>query len=109
MTTIKSILLAAAIGVSTLTFASAQTFNIQLNSATAAGNTQLAAGSYKLNLSGRIATFTNVETSKSVMVMVRQGSSSQMFERNAIELKNENGVKRLESIQLEDSSSTLEF
>jgi len=109
MMTMKSILLAAALGLSGLTFASAGTYNIQLMSPTKAGTAQLAAGSYKLNLNGRIATFTNVETNKSVMVVVREGVSSRRFGRTAIELKDENGAERLKSIDLGDSSSTLEF
>jgi hypothetical protein len=109
MTTMKSILLAAALGLSSLTFATAATYNFQLASPANAGAAKLDAGSYKLNLNGRIAVFTNVETSKSVMVFVREGSAGQRLERTALELKNENGVDRLESIELEDSSNTLEF
>ncbi len=106
--TMKSVLLTAALGLSSLTLAGAQTYTLQLAGPTNAGNAKLAAGAYKLNLNGRIATFTNVDTNKSVMVVVREGISGQKFTRPSLELKDENGVQRLESIEL-DSSSTLEF
>jgi hypothetical protein len=109
MTMMKSILLAAALGLFGLTFASAATYNIQLPNPAKVGTAQLAAGSYKLNLNGRIATFTNVETNRSVMVVVREGVGSRRFERTTVELRNENGADRLESLDLEDSSSTVEF
>jgi hypothetical protein len=111
MKTMKSIIVATALGLCSLTFASASanTYNIRLAEPTKAGNAQLAAGTYKLNINGQIATFTNVDTNKSVMVMVRPGFGSRTFERTTVELKEQNGVDRLESIELEDSSSTLEF
>lgn len=109
MTTMKSILLAAAVGLASLTFASAETYNFQLASPANAGTAKLAAGSYKLSLNGRIATFTNVETKQSVMVVVREGSGAQKLDRTAVQLKDENGTARMESIELGDSGSTIEF
>lgn len=109
MTTMKSIILAAALGLSSMTFASAATYNVVLNSTTKAGATKLAAGTYKLNVEGRIATFVNVETNKTVMVLVRRLSSNSTFERTAVELKAVEDGQLLESIELENSNSVLEF
>jgi len=109
MTTIKSVILATALGLCSLTLASANTYNIHLAQSANAGNAQLSAGAYKLNINGRIATFTNVDTNKSVMVVVRPGYGSRTFERTTVDTKDENGVQRIESIELGDSSDTVEF
>lgn len=111
MKTMKSTILATALGLCSLTFASASanTYNVRFAAPTKAGNAQLAAGTYKLNINGAIATFTNADTNKSVMVMVHPGFGSRTFEQTRVELKEANGVDQIESIELEDSSSTLEF
>jgi hypothetical protein len=109
MTTIKSLIFTAALGLSSLCFASPKTYTITLGQNTIAGDTQLSAGAYQLSVNGAIATFTNVDTNKSVMVMVRPENGYRSFERTAIDVKSENGAERLRYIQLQDSSSTLEF
>jgi len=109
MTNMKSILLAAALGLSSMTIASATSYNMVLSAPSKAGSVQLAAGIYKLNVEGRFATFTNVQTNKSVMVLYRRDTTNESFEHTAVDLKNEGGSQRIESIELENSNSKLEF
>lgn len=110
MTTMKSVILAAALGLASMTFASAKTYNVVLSAPTTAGNVQLAAGAYKLNVSGHLATFTSVDTNKSVMMLVRYNNSGlARYEHTAVDTKNENGVQKIQGIELEDSGSKLEF
>ena len=109
MTTMKSLLLAAALGLSAMTIASAATYNVVLAAPTKAGNAQLDPGSYKLNVNGRIATFTNIDTNRAVMVVVHLDNSSALFNRTAVEFKDEDGAQRIESIELENSVNKLEF
>lgn len=109
MTTMKSVILAAALGLASMTFASAKTYNLTLSSATKAGNTQLAAGDYRLSLEGHVATFTNVNTHKSVMLLVHTTPAAATSEHNAVDLKNENGAQRIETIELENSTLWLSF
>ena len=109
MTTMKSLLLAAALGLSSMTIASAATYNVVLAAPTKAGNAQLSPGAYKLNVSGRIATFTSVDTNRTVMVVVRLDNSSAAFGRTSVEFKDQDGAQRIESIELENSVNKLEF
>lgn len=111
MTTIKFALFTAALGLSSLAFAGTKTYNLKLSGPALAGAVQLAPGSYKLNIngSGHVATFTNMDTNQSVMVLVRQNLGLRSFDHTALDLKNENGSQRIEGIELEDSNSTLEF
>ena len=111
MTTMKSVILSAALGLSTLTFASATTaYKLVLSQPSQAGKAQLAAGAYRLTVNGSIATFTNVETNRSVMLMIRNDrTAGENFDKTAVETKDENGVRHIESIELGDSNSKLEF
>ena len=109
MTTMKSLLLAAALGLSSMTVASAATYNLTLAAPTKAGNARLDPGTYKLNLNGNIATFTNVDTHKSIMTVVHVEGGMNAHDRTKVEVKDENGSQRIQSMELENSANTLEF
>jgi len=109
MTTIKTVILAAALGLASLTFAGTKTYNVVLNSSTRVGNATLTSGSYKLNLDGHVATFTNVDSGKRQMVLVHFTDSDVNYQHTALDLINQNGTQRMEAIELEDSNSKLEF
>ena len=111
MTTMKTMLLAAALGLSTLSLANAATaYKVVLSEPSQAGNTQLAAGSYCLTVNGNVATFTNVDTNRSVMLLIHNDrTAGENYNKTAVETKDENGVRRLESIELIDTNSKLEF
>lgn len=110
MTTVQKIAFAAMLGLASLSFAGTNTYNLRLDSPAVAGGVSLGAGSYRMSLAGQVATFTNIETNRSVMVLVRFGSSAESYEHTALEVKsNRDGVQRIEAIELEDSTSRLEF
>lgn len=109
MKNMKSLILAAALGLASMTVASAKTFNMVLSETAVAGSTQLAAGTYTVNVTPRYAMFTNTDTSKSVMVLYRLDSTNANYEHTAIDLKNEGGAKHIESIELESTGTKLEF
>lgn len=109
MTTMKSLILAAALGLASMTFASAATYKVTLAAPTKAGNVNLDPGSYQLRYDGHIVFFTNLETNKSVMVIPQRGTSYTQFDRTRIELKDDAGSQRVESIELENSNDKLEF
>lgn len=109
MTTIKTVIFAAALGLASLTFAGTKTYNVVLSSSTTVGNATLSAGSYKLNLDGHVATFTNVDSGRRQMVLVHFTDSDVNYKHTALDLINQNGTQRMEAIELEDSNSKLEF
>ena len=109
MTTMKSLLLAAALGLASMTFASAATYNLTLAAPTKAGNVNLDPGAYQLRYDGHIAYFTNLGTNKSVMVVPQRDSSLAPYDHTKVELKDDAGSQRMESIELANSNNKLEF
>ena len=109
MKNMKSLILAAALGLASMTVASAKTYNVVLPENAIAGSTQLAAGSYTVNVTPRFAMFTNTENNKSVMVLYRLDSTGTTYEHTAVDLKTEAGAQRIESIELENTGNKLEF
>jgi len=109
MTTMKSMILAGALALSSMTLASAKTYNVRLNENTSAGTLELKAGDYRLNVEGQVATFTNVETNRSILLLVRVANGPETFDHTAIGTKSVDGVQRMESIELENSNNKLEF
>lgn len=109
MKNLKTIVLAAALGLASMTIASAKSYNMVLATPATAGTLQLPAGSYKVNVNSRFAMFTNLENNKSVMVLYRLDSSNAVYDHTAVDLKNEGGAQRIESIELENSGNRLEF
>jgi hypothetical protein len=109
MKTMKSLILAAALGLCSLSVASATTYKMVLAAPTVAGTAHLDPGAYELNVNGRFATFTNIRTNQRVIVLVQVGSDADLHNRTTVSMKDENGAQRIESIQLEDSPNTLEF
>jgi hypothetical protein len=109
MTTMKSLILTGALALSGMTLASAKTYNVNLIAPATAGAVQLKAGEYKLNIDGRVAKFTSVETNKTVLLPVRFDNGMISYGRTALDLKTVDGVQHIDSIQLEDSNSKIEF
>jgi hypothetical protein len=111
MTTMKNVILAAALGLASMTFASAKTYQVVLNAPTQVGVSQLAAGTYamSLDLNRSVAVFTNVETGKKQMVLVHSTDSNVDYNHTAIDLKKQDGTQRIDAIELEGSNDKVEF
>lgn len=109
MTTMKNMIFAAALGLASMTFASAKTYNVAFQSAIKVGDAQLAAGTYAMDVNGSVAVFTNMQTGQRQIVLVHATYLGGDYKRTAIEVVNQNGSQRMEAIELEDSNSKLEF
>ncbi len=105
----KSILMVAALAVASLSVVSAKSYEFTLNNTTAAGQTELRAGHYLVKVNGAYAEFFNIDNRHTVMVPVKVEAAKGMFENTAVEVKTENGVSQIQSIELQDSNSKLEF
>ena len=80
-----------------------------MNTPTAAGQTELRAGHYLVKVNGAYAEFLNIEQ-QSQRHGAGEGRDRQgKFENTAVDTKTENGVSQIESIQLRDTNSKLEF
>jgi hypothetical protein len=105
----KTILIVAALAIASLSIASAKSYEIVLNSPTQAGKTELRAGHYIVKVNGAFAEFLNIDNSHTTMVPVTVETAKSKFDNTAVDTKTENGVSQLQSIELQDSNSKLEF
>ena len=107
----KSILMVTALAIASLSIASAssKSYEIVLNTTATAGKTELRAGHYLVKVNGAFAEFVNIENSHSVMVPVKIETATSKFDNTAVDTKTENGVSQIESIELRNTNSKLEF
>ncbi|HXS95082.1 MAG TPA: hypothetical protein VN736_10785 [Candidatus Limnocylindrales bacterium] len=106
--TTKNFIAIAALALSTLSIASAKSYEILLPTATQVGAVQLAAGQYNVKVKGSNAVFTNVNTDKTFTAPVRI-ETTQKHEDTAVETKKDAAGERMESIDLGGSNQTLGF
>ncbi len=107
----KSILIVTVLAIAGLSIASAnsKSYEIVLNTAATAGQTELRAGRYLVKVNGAFAEFVNIENSHSIMAPVRIETGASKFDNTAVDTKTENGVSQIEFIELQDTNSKLEF
>jgi hypothetical protein len=107
----KSILMVTALAIASLSIASASTksYEIILSSTTQAGKTELRAGHYLVKVRGDVAEFLNVDNSHRTLVPVKVGTTSTKSDVTAVDTKMQNGVSSIESIELRDTNTKLEF
>jgi hypothetical protein len=107
----KSFLTVTALAIASLSIGAASTksYEIILSTTTVAGQTQLAAGHYRVQLNGNTAQFVNVDNHKTVAVPVTVETTPAKAAQTAVETKETNGVTSLQSIELRDSNSKLGF
>ena len=105
----KSLLMARALTLSSLSIASAKSYDIKFTTPTKAGNVQLSPGDYKLKVEGGNAVFTNVETAKSFTAPVKIENAPKKFDLTAIDTAMQAGSNHIRSIELGGSTTKLEF
>jgi len=107
--TSKSLILAGVLAFSTLSIASAKTYELTLAAPTKAGNVQLKPGQYRLKVDGNNATFTFVDTDKSVTTPVKVETTDKKFDNTRVDANKENGTDVLKDIELGGSKLKIEF
>jgi hypothetical protein len=106
--TIKSLLLAGVLTVSTVGFAAAKSYEVSVSGTLKAGETELKPGEYKVKVEGTEAIFTD-SSSKTVTLPVKIEKADKKFDITAMETKTENGTKSIEAIRLGGSTMRLVF
>jgi VCBS repeat-containing protein len=105
----KSFVLAGVLAVSTLSIASAKTYEITLATQSKAGNVPLKAGQYRLKVEGSNATFVNVENGKTATAPVKVVSTDKKFETTTVDASKEGDTSLIKDIELGGSKTKLEF
>ncbi len=105
----KAILMVAALAIASLSVASAKSYEITLNTPSAAGQTELRAGHYLVKVNGAYAEFLNIDNSHRVMVPVKVENTTSKFGVTAVDTTTNDGVSQIQSIELRDTNSKLEF
>ena len=107
--TVKSVLLAGVLAVSSLSLASAKTYEISLAGPTKAGSVTLQPGQYRLKVDGDKATFTFVDTSKQFTTPVKIQTSDKKFDDTRVDANKQGGTDVIKDIQLGGTKTLLEF
>lgn len=107
--TAKSLLLAGALAISSLSIASAKSYEISLAGTTKAGNITLKPGQYRLKVDGSTATFTQVDNSKQFTTPVKVNTSDKKFDGTRVDASKEGTTDVIKDIQLGGTKTLLEF
>jgi hypothetical protein len=107
--TIKSILMVGALALSTLSIASAKSYDITLAVPAKVGNAQLAAGEYKLTFDGTNVVFTNKDTAKRVNATAKVDTVEKKYDVTAIDTTKNGNEEQINAIELGGSKTKLEF
>ncbi len=105
----KNLLIVTALAIASMSIASAKSYEIVLNTPATAGKTELRAGHYRVKVNAGFAEFFNMDNSHTTMVPVKVETAKTRFDNTAVDTKTENGTQQIQSIELQDSNSVLEF
>ncbi len=105
----KSILMVAALAIASLSVVSAKSYEIVLTNPALAGQTKLAPGHYTVKVNGSNVEFRNADNSHTTTVPVKVENGATKFGYTAVDTKTDNGVDQIQSIELRDTNTKLEF
>ena len=104
----KSLLLIGTLALAGIANAKSYT-NMIISTPAKAGSHQMAAGEYSLKVMGSIAIFTNVDTGKKFIAVVKVEDAGKKFDATEVDCTNKNGMDQITSIDLGGSSTKLEL
>jgi hypothetical protein len=107
--TIKSILLVGALALSTLSIASAKSYDITITVPAKVGNAQLAVGDYKVTVDGTNVVFTNRDTAKQVKATAKVDTVEKKYDLTAVDTTRNGNEEQINAIELGGSKTKLEF
>ena len=105
----KFLLWGGALALSVAAMASAKSYDVKLYTTMQAGSSQLAPGEYKLQVEGTNATFTAMDTRKSVTVPVKIENANTKYNVTAVDTSQQGNTVQIKSIELGGSKTRLEF
>jgi len=105
----KKLLAMGALTLFSLSILSAKTYQITITAPTKAGSVQLKPGEYKLKVDGSNATFTEVNSYKSVTTPVKVENGDKKYDDTRVQITKDGATDKLEDIELGGSKTKLEF
>lgn len=105
----KKLFIVTALAVSSMAIVSAKTYDILLSNPTKAGAVELKPGQYRLKVEGTNATFTNLDSSKSVTTTVKVENATQKFDVTQVETTKAGSEDQIQEIDLGGSHTKLGF
>jgi hypothetical protein len=104
----KSLLLIGTLALAGI--AGAKSYDVTLSAPAKAGGVQMAAGEYEVKVVGNgFAVFTNVDSGKKFLTLVKVQDRGKKFEQTAVDSKTEGGAKHITAIEFEGSSTMIEL
>jgi hypothetical protein len=97
------------IGVFSLSILSAKSYEIILDTAAKAGNLELKAGKYNVNLDASKVRFTDVNSGKSVETTAKIVSADKKFDSTMVDTKQVNGATQINEIDLGGTKTKVQF
>jgi hypothetical protein len=108
--TAKSLLIVGALGLASLSIASAKSYDILLSAPAKAGNMELKPGEYKLKVEGNQAIFTDVQSAKSLTAPVKiENNNGKKFDHTSVLTSNRGDMDSIQAIELGGSDTKLDF
>ncbi|HEY1240501.1 MAG TPA: hypothetical protein VGF16_08080 [Bryobacteraceae bacterium] len=105
----KKLLLTGVLCLAGLTVLSAKSYDIVLSTPTKVGTAQLKPGQYRLKVEGTKATFTQVDTDKSVTTDVKVQTNEKKFDQTKVDTTKDGDVQKIQDIELGGSNTRIEF
>ncbi len=105
----RSLVLAGALTLASLSLLSAKSYDITFNSPTKAGTVQLKPGEYKVKVEGSNAVFTNVDTAKTYTTPAKLQTQSKKYDVTAVETTKSGDMDKVMAIELGGSPNELQF
>ena len=107
--TMRSLLVAGALTVASLSLASAKTYDISISDPALVGTLRLQPGQYKVALKGSQAIFTNEQDDKKFTAPVKVESVNKKYVYTAVETNREKDGEHVQFIDLGGSKTRLQF
>jgi len=105
----KLVLWAGALTLSFASIVSAKSYKLDFSTPVQAGNAQLEAGTYKLEVEGSNAVFTNTKTRKSVTVPVKAEETNTKYDFTSVDQATEGSTVQINAVKLGGTKTKLGF
>jgi hypothetical protein len=106
--TMKSLLIAGALTLSSLAFAGTKSYEFSLGANTKIGSTELKAGEYKIKVEGNQATIRDQQSGKSVTLNVKIEHAAQKFDQTVVRSVAKDGKDQVQEIELGGTDNRVE-